>query len=46
MAATGRLQADLARRAAKTANTTDDLIEKLRAKCLARGATGIHGLSM
>ena len=46
MAATGRLQAELARKAAKEAYTTDNLLERLRARCLARGASGIHGLSM
>jgi hypothetical protein len=46
MAATGRLQADLARKAAKASHGSDDLVEKLRNKCLARGATGIQGMAM
>jgi hypothetical protein len=46
MAATGRLQQELARKAAKAVYGTDDLVEKLRNKCLARGATGIQGMAM
>jgi Ca2+-binding EF-hand superfamily protein len=45
MAATARQEADLKALAQKTLQTSSDKIELLRAKCLARGANGIRGLS-
>ena len=45
MAATARHQAELKKKAQQAIKTSDDPIEILRAKCLARGANGIRGLS-
>lgn len=45
MAATARHQEELKRKAMKAMQTSQDPIEVLRAKCLARGANGISGLS-
>lgn len=45
MAATARHQEELKRKAMKAIQTSTDPIEILRAKCLARGANGIRGLS-
>lgn len=45
MAATARHQQELKQKAMKVIQTSDDPIEILRAKCLARGANGIKGLS-
>ena len=45
MAATSRHQDELKRKAAKAIHTTEDPVEKLRAACLMRGASGIRGLS-
>ena len=45
MAATTRHQEELKKKAAKAIHTAEDPVEKLRAACLMRGATGIHGLS-
>ena len=45
MAATARHQAELKKKAELAIKTTTDPIELLRAKCLARGANGIRGLS-
>lgn len=43
--ATPRHQEELRRKANKALQTSTDPIEILRAKCLARGASGIQGLS-
>lgn len=45
MALTSRHQEELKQRATKCMQTSKDPIEVLRAKCLARGATGIGGLA-
>lgn len=45
MAATSRHQAELKKKAELAIKTSDDPVEILRAKCLARGANGIRGLS-
>lgn len=45
MAATTRHQEEMKRKAMKVIQTSEDPIEVLRAKCLARGASGIKGLS-
>lgn len=45
MAATARHEEELKRKALKAIQTSQDPIEVLRAKCLARGANGIRGLS-
>lgn len=45
MALTSRHQEELRQRAMKCVQTSKDPIEVLRAKCLARGASGIRGLS-
>ena len=45
MAATARHQEELKRKAQLAIQTSSDPIEILRAKCLARGANGIRGLS-
>jgi len=44
MAATARLNRELKAKMAKTKQTTLDPVEKLRACCLERGASGIKGL--
>ena len=44
MAATARLNRELKAKMAKTKQTTSDPVEKLRACCLERGASGIKGL--
>ena len=44
MAATKRHEEDLKRKSKRQENKTDDPIEMLRLKCLARGASGIKGL--
>jgi len=44
MAATARLNRELKAKMAKTKQTTTDPVEKLRACCLERGASGIKGL--
>ena len=44
MADTARLEEELKEKSAKAAKTANDPIEKLRAQCLARGASGIKGL--
>jgi calcyphosin len=46
MAASARLQKELAIKAKHTLATTKCPLERLRAACLARGAQGIKGLSM
>ena len=45
MAATDRLEADLKEKSSRKINETSDPVEKLRLKCLARGANGIKGLA-
>ena len=45
MAATYRHQNELKKKAEKAYNATEIPIEKLRAACLMRGASGIRGLS-
>lgn len=45
MAATARHQEELRQKSMKVIQTSHDPIEILRAKCLARGASGIKGLS-
>ena len=45
MAATARMQAEMRRKAEKNLETCTDPVEKLRNQCLARGASGIKGLS-
>lgn len=45
MAATARHQEELKQKAMKAIKTSADPIEILRAKCMARGANGIKGLS-
>ena len=46
MAASARLQKELAIKAKQTLAVAKDPLERLRAACLARGAQGIKGLSM
>jgi hypothetical protein len=45
MAATARQEEELKKKALKTLQVSTDPIEILRARCLARGANGIRGLS-
>ena len=45
MAATERHEEELKQKCAKEADQAKDPIEKLRLKCLARGASGIKGMS-
>ena len=44
MAATSRTNAELKRKATSALEKASDPIEKLRLKCLSRGASGIKGL--
>ena len=46
MAASARLQKELATKSRQALATATDPMERLRAACLARGAQGIKGLSM
>ena len=45
MPLTTRSNNELVKKAEKAYNASEDPIEKLRAKCLMRGANGISGLS-
>ena len=45
MAATGRMNHELQRKAKEQLKDCTDPVELLRLKCLARGAQGIKGLS-
>merc|ERR1712080_640447 len=45
MAATSRMQREMIEKSNKKLQTVKDPIEKLRLQCLARGASGIKGLS-
>lgn len=45
MAATELHEQDMKKKCEREMNNTKDPIEKLRLKCLARGASGIKGLS-
>ena len=44
MADTSRLEKDMKQKASQAIAKTTDPIEKLRLKCLARGASGIKGI--